>query len=222
MPHDSPLPGGYAPGSVDVKRLEDELKSINKRKKAKMVIPDEEELVLEDPSKQGRMEETEYADVEEENAGVEYDFDSTEQQVTPLKALQVFGLVLSEDIQDTDEEQTKALEQQEQERANLKAALKLQKTVDPIEKKDLIILIRNKICSKAFQEQLTEETKECSEEDLKTLLEIVPVEEFRVEALQTKYPINFDWNTSLKTQENIGRLSVLVTLQAISKALKIA
>ncbi|GJU08056.1 hypothetical protein Tco_1124486 [Tanacetum coccineum] len=62
--------------------------ALYKMKKAKMVIPDEEELVLEDPSKQGRMEETEYADVEEENAGVEYDFDLTEQQVTPLKALQ--------------------------------------------------------------------------------------------------------------------------------------
>ncbi|GJS94500.1 hypothetical protein Tco_0801468 [Tanacetum coccineum] len=46
--------------------------------------------------------------------------------------------------------------------------------------------------SKAFQERSTEETKEFSEEDLKTLLEIVPVEEFRVEALQTKYPI-IDW-----------------------------
>ncbi|GJV37650.1 hypothetical protein Tco_1410127 [Tanacetum coccineum] len=32
---------------------------------------------------------TEYADVEEENAGVEYDFDLTEQQVTPLKAQRV-------------------------------------------------------------------------------------------------------------------------------------
>ncbi|GKA22340.1 hypothetical protein Tco_0708302 [Tanacetum coccineum] len=185
MPHDSPLSGGYTPGSVEgsmklkeltdlctklvarvtsletklkktkevhgkaltklvkkVKRLEDELKSTNKRKKAKMVIPDEEELVSEDPSKQGRMEETEYADVKEENAGVEYDFDLTEQQVTPLKApqvkvqsqetfeaeLRVLSLVsTAEDIQDTDEEKTKALEQQEQERANLEAALKLQK-----------------------------------------------------------------------------------------------
>ncbi|GJZ29536.1 hypothetical protein Tco_0574183 [Tanacetum coccineum] len=133
MPHDSPLPGGYTPGSVEgsmqlkeltnlctklvarvtsletelkktkevhgkaltklvkkVKRLEDKLKSTNERKKAKMVISDEEEeLVSEDSSKQGRMEETEYADVEEENAGVEYDFDLTEQQVTPLKAPQV-------------------------------------------------------------------------------------------------------------------------------------
>ncbi|GJV61158.1 hypothetical protein Tco_1467258 [Tanacetum coccineum] len=65
--------------------MEDELKSTNKRKKAKMVIPYEEELVSDDHSKQGRMEETEYADVEEENTGVEYDFDLTEQQVTPLK-----------------------------------------------------------------------------------------------------------------------------------------
>ncbi|GKF19560.1 hypothetical protein Tco_0068198 [Tanacetum coccineum] len=41
------------------------------------------------------------------------------------------GLVITaEDIQDTDEEQTKALEQQEQERANLEAALKLQKQFD--------------------------------------------------------------------------------------------
>ncbi|GJU33174.1 hypothetical protein Tco_1176763 [Tanacetum coccineum] len=168
-----------------VKRLEDKLKSTNKRKKAKMVISDEEEeLVSEDSSKQGRMEETEYADVEEENAGVEYDFDLTEQQVTPLKAPQVevqsqetFEAELSvlsaakilaetskervktynrrrrstdssqvstaaglfstaEDIQDTneelakkvqEEEQTKVLEQQEQERANLEAALNLQK-----------------------------------------------------------------------------------------------
>ncbi|GKF63940.1 hypothetical protein Tco_0187388, partial [Tanacetum coccineum] len=72
-----------------VKRLEDKLKSTTKRK-AKMVISDEEEdLALEDPSKQGRMEE-EYADVEEEYAGVEHDFDlSEQQQVTPLKAPQV-------------------------------------------------------------------------------------------------------------------------------------
>ncbi|GKF32341.1 hypothetical protein Tco_0102139 [Tanacetum coccineum] len=73
-----------------VKRLEDKIKSTNERKKAKMVISDEgEELVLEDSSKQGRMEETEYADVEEENTRVEYDFDLTKQQLTPLKAPQV-------------------------------------------------------------------------------------------------------------------------------------
>ncbi|GKA81709.1 hypothetical protein Tco_0788401 [Tanacetum coccineum] len=169
-----------------VKQLEDKLKSTTKRK-AKIVISDEEEvLVSKDPSKQGRMEETEeeeYADVEEEYAGVEHDFDLSEkQQVTPLKAPQVevqsqetfeaelsalsatkilseaskerakrkgtdssqvgtasglFGT--SEDIQDIDrelarrieeEEQAKALEQQEQERTNFEAALKLQKQLD--------------------------------------------------------------------------------------------
>ncbi|GKF93358.1 hypothetical protein Tco_0280077, partial [Tanacetum coccineum] len=54
-----------------------------------VILDEEEELVSKDSSKQGRMEETEYADVEEENAGVEYDFDLTEQQVTPLKTPQV-------------------------------------------------------------------------------------------------------------------------------------
>ncbi|GKA71719.1 hypothetical protein Tco_0777858, partial [Tanacetum coccineum] len=359
MPHDSPLSGGYTPRSVEggmklkeltdlctklVKRLEDELKSTNKRKKAKMVIPDEEELVSEDPSKQGRMEETEYADAEEENAGVEYDFDLTKQQVTPLKAPRVevqsqetfeaelrilspakilaeaskervktynrrrgstdssqvstvAGLVsTAEDIQDTDEEQTKALEQQEQERANLEAALKLQKQFDQERKeadnidwnkiveqvqerqsgsmiryqalkkkpvtvaqarKNMMVYLKNManykmsyfkgmsynqirpifeeeyrkvqtlfkkntdvemtkkkrvaeeallqesfkklrtaqaLGSEAFQEQSTEETKEFSEEDLKTLLEIVPVEEFRVEALQTKEDLDTLWS----------------------------
>ncbi|GKB93927.1 hypothetical protein Tco_0980064 [Tanacetum coccineum] len=204
IPYDSPLPGVARVTSLEtelkktkevhgkaltklvkkVKRLEDKLKSTNEGKKAKIVISnEEEELVLEDSSKQGRMEETEYADVEEENAGVEYDFDLTEQQVTPLKTPQVkeqsqetFEAELSvlsaakilvetskervktynrrrrstavglfstaEDIQDTDEElakkvqeeeQTKVLEvleQQEQERANLEAALNLQKLFD--------------------------------------------------------------------------------------------
>ncbi|GKE24931.1 hypothetical protein Tco_1436443 [Tanacetum coccineum] len=109
------------------------------------------------------MEEIEYADVEEEYAGVEHDIDLSEQQVTPSKALQaskerakrkgtdspqvstVLGLFgTAEDIQDIDrelarkiqeEEHTKALEQQEQERANFEAALKLQKQLDQERKK---------------------------------------------------------------------------------------
>ncbi|GJZ24876.1 hypothetical protein Tco_0562335 [Tanacetum coccineum] len=109
----------------EVKRLEDKIKSTNERKKAKMVISDEgEELVLEDSSKQGRMEETEYADVEEENTRVEYDFDLTKQQLTPLKAPQVevqcqetFEDELrlfstAEDIQDTDDELAKKFDQE--------------------------------------------------------------------------------------------------------------
>ncbi|GJR73838.1 hypothetical protein Tco_0086203 [Tanacetum coccineum] len=172
MPHDSPLSGGYTPGSVEGSMQLKELTNLctklvarvtsleTELKKTKEVHDEEEVLVLEDPSKQERMEEAEDTYVEKEYAGVEYDFDLTEQQVTPLKALQVevqsqemFEAELSVlsaakslqkhpkkgtagDIQDTDEElakkvqeeeQTKVLEQQEQERANHEAALNLQK-----------------------------------------------------------------------------------------------
>ncbi|GJZ77735.1 hypothetical protein Tco_0642407 [Tanacetum coccineum] len=210
---------------------------------------------------------------------------------------------IAEDIQDTDkelarkiqeEEQTKALEQQEQERANLEAALKLQiqfdqeikeaddidwnKIVEQVQERQLGSMIRypnlkkkpvtvaqarknmmvylknmanykmsyfkgmsydqirpifekeyNKVQTlfkkdsevskpekkrvaeeallqesfkklrtaqasglEPFQEQSTKEPKELSEEDIKKLLEIVPVEKFRVKTLQTKYPI-MDW-----------------------------
>ncbi|GKB68515.1 hypothetical protein Tco_0929927 [Tanacetum coccineum] len=48
-----------------VKHLEDKLKSATERGKARMVIlDDEEDLVSEDPSKQGRMTKKEYEDVE--------------------------------------------------------------------------------------------------------------------------------------------------------------
>ncbi|GJU45713.1 ribonuclease H-like domain-containing protein [Tanacetum coccineum] len=48
------------------------------------------------------------------------------------------------------------------------------------------------VSSEPSQEQSTEEPKELSEEDLKEMLEIVLVEETKVEALQVKYPI-VDW-----------------------------
>ncbi|GKF19835.1 hypothetical protein Tco_0068473, partial [Tanacetum coccineum] len=52
-----------------VKHLEDQLKSTTKKRKAKVVISDkEEDLVLEDPSKQGRMPKTKYEDVETEHS----------------------------------------------------------------------------------------------------------------------------------------------------------
>ncbi|GJT49110.1 hypothetical protein Tco_0975267 [Tanacetum coccineum] len=304
-PHDSLLPGGYTPGSVEgsmklkelkdlctklvarvtnletelkktkevhgkaltklvkrVKRLKDKLKSTNERKKAKMVISnEEEELVSEDSSKQGRMEETEYADVEEENAGVEYDFDLTEQQVTPSKAPQVevqsqetFEAELSvlstakiltetskervktynrrkrstnnsqvstaaglfstgEDIQDTDEELAKKFDQerkaaddidwskiveQAQERQSGSMiryhSFKKKPVTVAQARKNMMVYLKNmaNYKMKYFKEKSIEEPKELSEEDLKKMLEIVPVEEFRVEALQTKYPI-IDW-----------------------------
>ncbi|GJU23999.1 hypothetical protein Tco_1162620 [Tanacetum coccineum] len=46
--------------------------------------------------------------------------------------------------------------------------------------------------SEPIQEQSTEEPKELSEEELKKMLEIVPVEEIKAEALQIKYAI-IDW-----------------------------
>ncbi|GJS47599.1 hypothetical protein Tco_0597720 [Tanacetum coccineum] len=117
-----------------------------------MVIPDEEELVFEDPSKQGRMEETEYADVEVQSqetfkaelkvlGAAKILVEASKERVktynrrrgsTNSSQVSTAAGVVStaEDIQDTDEEQTKALEQQEQERANLETALKLQKQFD--------------------------------------------------------------------------------------------
>ncbi|GKD02469.1 hypothetical protein Tco_1177443, partial [Tanacetum coccineum] len=73
-----------------VKHLEAKLKSTSVRRKARMVISDDEEdLVLEDPSKQGRMTKTEYEDVnvETEYEEVEYELDHTDtfQQITPTK-----------------------------------------------------------------------------------------------------------------------------------------
>ncbi|GJR52918.1 hypothetical protein Tco_1403439 [Tanacetum coccineum] len=52
-----------------VKHLEDQLKSTTKRRKAKVVISHEEEdLISEDPSKQGRMSKTKYEDIETKHA----------------------------------------------------------------------------------------------------------------------------------------------------------
>ncbi|GJV59552.1 hypothetical protein Tco_1465652 [Tanacetum coccineum] len=64
-----------------VKYLKDKLKSTLVRRKARMVISDDEEdLVSEDPSKQGRMTETEYedVDVETEYEEVEYELDQSD------------------------------------------------------------------------------------------------------------------------------------------------
>ncbi|GJX69538.1 reverse transcriptase domain-containing protein [Tanacetum coccineum] len=50
--------------------------------------------------------------------------------------------------------------------------------------------------SEPIQEQPTEEPKELYEEELKKMLEIVPVEEIKAKALQIKYPIiNWEMNT---------------------------
>ncbi|GKA99188.1 hypothetical protein Tco_0827125 [Tanacetum coccineum] len=76
-----------------VKHLEDKLQSTTERRKARMVISDyEEDLVSKDPSKQGRMTETEYKDVdiETEYEEVEYELNQADtlQQITPTKVSQ--------------------------------------------------------------------------------------------------------------------------------------
>ncbi|GKE31631.1 hypothetical protein Tco_1450953 [Tanacetum coccineum] len=76
-----------------VKHLEDKLRSTTESRKSRMVISDDEEdLVSEDPSKQGRMTETEYEDVNVETEYEEVDckFDQTDtlQQITPTKVPQ--------------------------------------------------------------------------------------------------------------------------------------
>ncbi|GJW64492.1 hypothetical protein Tco_0116376 [Tanacetum coccineum] len=76
-----------------VKHLEAKLKSTSVRIKATMVIfDDEEDLVLEDPSKQRRVTDTKYEDidVETEYEEVEYELDQTDtlQQITPTKVSQ--------------------------------------------------------------------------------------------------------------------------------------
>ncbi|GJY93762.1 zf-CCHC domain-containing protein, partial [Tanacetum coccineum] len=226
-----------------------------------MVISDEEEdLVLEDPSKQGRMEETECADVEEEYAGVEHVFDLSEQQVTPLKAPQVevqsqetFEVELSvlsaakilaeaskervktydrkrrstdspqldQERKEADDIDWKKIVKQVQER-RLGSMIRYQtlkkKPVTVAQaRKNMMVYLKNManykmsyfkgmsydqirpifekeynkklrtaqaLGSEPFQELSSEEPKELSKEDIRKLLEIVLVEEFRIEALQ--------------------------------------
>ncbi|GJW63738.1 hypothetical protein Tco_0115622 [Tanacetum coccineum] len=78
MTHDSPLPGGYTPGSVEGSMQLKELTNLCTK------------LVARVTSLERKLKNTkEVHDVEEENGGVEYDFDLTEQQVTLLKTSQV-------------------------------------------------------------------------------------------------------------------------------------
>ncbi|GJT03655.1 hypothetical protein Tco_0838117 [Tanacetum coccineum] len=59
--------------------------------------------------------------------------------------------------------------------------------------------------SEPSQEQQTKEPKELSEEELKKMMEIVPVEEFYIEALQAKYPI-IDWEIYSEEQRKYWKI----------------
>ncbi|GKF21365.1 hypothetical protein Tco_0070003 [Tanacetum coccineum] len=186
MPYDSPLPGGYIPGSVEgsmklneltklctilfdkvtslekdlkqtkkvygkaltklvkkVKYLEDKIESTIERRRARMVIlDDEEDLVLEDPSKQGRMTETEYddIDIETEYEEVEYELDQTDSTVGGLFSTVEEILSIDERIAQklNEEEMVKAAAREEQERIDFEKALELQKQLDKREETDNI------------------------------------------------------------------------------------
>ncbi|GKA46055.1 hypothetical protein Tco_0738851 [Tanacetum coccineum] len=242
MPHDSPLPG------ITSKRQKlKKLRLVHERPLpvGEKVTKDEESLSLPPKekgircssyegincsegslSKRRLMRRDKICRCREENAGVGYDFDLSEQQVTPLKAPQV------------------ELQSQETFEAELrfpsmppKSCRSIHKRSDPYLKKkqkgktsclkesDVEMTKKKRVAkeallqesfkklrttqalgSEAFQEQSTEETKEFNEEDLKTLLEIVPVEEFRVEALQ----INFEDMLKAFDKEDLDTLWSLV------------
>ncbi|GJZ09068.1 hypothetical protein Tco_0543351 [Tanacetum coccineum] len=197
LPHDSPLPGGYTPGSDEgsqklaeltnlctkladrvtslekelkhtkevhgnaltklvkkFKKLEDKLKSTTKRRKSRMVLSDDEEDTgLENSSKQGRMDETEFADVEEEFAAKILAQTSSE-RVKTYKRRRITNSPKISTAEDTaegtargifdtaeetdediakriqEEDQAKAIELQEQERLNLEAAKELQRQLE--------------------------------------------------------------------------------------------
>nr|GFA45131.1 hypothetical protein [Tanacetum cinerariifolium] len=54
-------------------------------------------------------------------------------------------------------------------------------------------------------EQQSKEPKELSEEELKKMIELVPVKELYIKALHMKYPI-IDWKSILKARESVGKL----------------
>ncbi|GJS08032.1 hypothetical protein Tco_0364828 [Tanacetum coccineum] len=168
MPHDSPLLGdlkqtkkvcgkAFTKLVKKVKYLEDKLKSTLVRRKTRMVISDDEEhLILEDPSKHGRMTETKYEDID-----VKIEYEEVEERVKTYKSYirrrrsivssrdSTAGGLFStaEEILSTDEriaqklneeEMAKAAAREEQERIDFEKALELQKQLDEREETDNI------------------------------------------------------------------------------------
>nr|GFA28373.1 hypothetical protein [Tanacetum cinerariifolium] len=72
--------------------------------------------------------------------------------------------------------------------------------------------------SESTQEIPTDDPKEITKEDVQNMLDIVPVLEFRVEALQVKYPI-IDWE--IHTEEKDYPLSNAVKILMLSEKLQV-
>nr|GEV59399.1 hypothetical protein [Tanacetum cinerariifolium] len=59
--------------------------------------------------------------------------------------------------------------------------------------------------SESTQETSTDDPKEISKKDVKNMLEIIPVTEFKVEALQVKYPL-IDWEIYFEGSRTYWRI----------------
>ncbi|GJR76937.1 hypothetical protein Tco_0089302 [Tanacetum coccineum] len=139
-----------------VKQLEAKLKSTTEKKKARMVISDDEEdLVSEDTSKQGRMTETEYEELTPTKVtqGEEQCQESSEAQLSVLSAAKILADASRErEVQGkeqistdekvaqklNDKEMARAAAREEQERIDFEKALELQKQLDEREETDNI------------------------------------------------------------------------------------
>nr|GEX68348.1 hypothetical protein [Tanacetum cinerariifolium] len=73
--------------------------------------------------------------------------------------------------------------------------------------------------SDSTQETPTNDPKEMSEEDVQNMLEIIPVVEFKVEALQVKYPL-IDWEIHSEGSRSYWKLLELVESQKHTRVLK--
>nr|GEV35514.1 hypothetical protein [Tanacetum cinerariifolium] len=89
-----------------------------------------------------------------------------------------------------DEEVQKAIDRDKQERADMERALELQR---PFKK-----LRAAKVSGSEYTQEIpSNDPKEITKEDVQNMLEIIPVPEFKAEALQVKYPI-IDWEIHIE------------------------
>ncbi|GKA69351.1 hypothetical protein Tco_0775415 [Tanacetum coccineum] len=184
---------------LSVKKLEHKVKASKSRRRTKIVDSDDEE-VSEDPSKQGRIN----TEIDQNPCYKLYeDKGKFINSRGYLRASQGRPSADIEDIEEID------IARQEQEKYDLAQALELQKQLDEREEvvaeadpaqvidwSDPVVLRyhaqQNRSFSKAevrevsesVEEQFAGKEKEVSEEELKKLLVIVPVEEVYIKALQ--------------------------------------
>ncbi|GJZ51190.1 retrovirus-related pol polyprotein from transposon TNT 1-94 [Tanacetum coccineum] len=173
-----------------VKHLETKLKSTSVRRKAGMVIlDDEEDLILEDPSKQGRMTETEYEDI----TPIKVSQDASRERVKTYKSYtrkrrstvssrdSTAGGLFStaEEILSTDEriaqklnkeEMAKAIARKEHERIDFEKALELQKY--EVEKTKTKRVVEKTLLQESFKKLRTAEASR-----IKKILEDYQVKE---------------------------------------------